>query len=129
MPKARAEDIPKCLYLRPKTFRDPDGWTSILLPDDAVIAFVEPTYAKIGGALNRGDEWYRKKREEEIVRRGAKCERCGDGSPFEFHHKRPTGLNGRGRGRNRRIADLRAHPMAYIMLCEACHRREHGAAP
>ncbi len=75
--------------------------------------------------MNRGNAWCRRVRANIIADRGGKCETCDGPGPFEFHHVKPTGLNGRGRGFNARVLDVLRHPKAYIMLCEECHRREH----
>jgi hypothetical protein len=74
----------------------------------------------------RGNAWYRAKLDELRRLRGNSCERCRGQGPFEFHHRRPTGLNGMGRGQNRRVLDILHHPRAYIMLCVPCHRKEHA---
>lgn len=43
-------------------------------------------------------------------------------TPLEFAHLRPTGLDGRSRGWERRHADVKAHPFDYCLLCRDCHR-------
>lgn len=40
---------------------------------------------------------------------------------LEFAHKIPNGLNGMGRGRNKRILDVLKHMDNYILLCKDCH--------
>ncbi len=72
-----------------------------------------------------GNDWHKAARRRLIASRGGKCERCGGPPPFQFHHVKPTGLNGQGRGYNRRVLDVLNNPDAYVMLCEECHRREH----
>lgn len=55
--------------------------------------------------------------------RAGPCEQCGgDEHPREMAHLRPTGLNGRGRGIERRYYDARRHPKSYARLCVPCHR-------
>lgn len=60
-------------------------------------------------------------------RTGGACEglegepRCGSTEELEFAHVKPTKLNGRGRGFNHRVKDVRSHPEAYRLLCKACH--------
>lgn len=41
-------DPPRRVYLRPSRIRGPGAWTVVLLPHDAVVAFVEETYRKTG---------------------------------------------------------------------------------
>ena len=65
---------------------------------------------------------------EERRRGGERCERCRANPGDEFHHLKPTGLNGRGRGMTRRAYDIRRHRRSYILLCIACHRKEHYGA-
>lgn len=45
---------------------------------------------------------------------------------LEFAHLRPTGLAGRSRGWERRVADVRNHPFDYALLCPPCHRHFDG---
>lgn len=60
--------------------------------------------------------------------RGNKCFDCGNTSILpEFHHIKPTGLNGRGRGSSQRAKDIRDHPDAYVLLCKSCHKARHRA--
>lgn len=53
---------------------------------------------------------------------GAGCGANGR-TELQLAHLRPTGLDGRGRGFERRMADVRAHPFDYCLLCPPCHRR------
>jgi len=39
----------------------------------------------------------------------------------EFAHLEPTGLNGSGRGRNKRILDILKNEDKYVRLCKRCH--------
>lgn len=62
--------------------------------------------------------------------RGNRCEECGvllqvEGNQvnLQFAHITPTGLRGHGRGRNRRILDIRKNPGSYRLLCLDCHER------
>jgi hypothetical protein len=41
---------------------------------------------------------------------------------LEWAHRRPTGLNGWGRGRLDRLMDVKRHPRAYALLCKDCHK-------
>ena len=52
-----------------------------------------------------------------------KCGICGHKQKIEFHHIKPTTLNGQGRGLWRRAKDIREHPDAYLPLCYFCHRK------
>lgn len=42
-------------------------------------------------------------------------------TPLEFAHLKPTGLNGQGRGHDRRLKDVRENPGSYCLLCHPCH--------
>lgn len=59
--------------------------------------------------------------------RGLKCEACGKSQGEEFHHLRPTGLSGRGRGLIRRAYDIRRNRRSYRLLCRPCHLKEHAS--
>lgn len=52
---------------------------------------------------------------------GGRCTVCGWGLQLEFAHLKPTGVNGRGRGRSRRYHDIRAHPECYVLMCHDHH--------
>lgn len=65
---------------------------------------------------------------------GNRCHDCGMreedseklfGKPLEFHHIKPTGVKGMGRGKNVRAADVRDNPKSYILLCRRCHKNRH----
>ena len=67
-------------------------------------------WSRIGEALRR---W-----------REGPCEVCGKRTlPRELAHVGLTGLNGRGRGQDRRYSDLRCYPDAYARLCTRRHGR------
>ena len=59
---------------------------------------------------DKGNEWWRAKRRRLIASRGGKCGNCGATEQLEFAHKKPTGLNGRGRGFKDRVRDVMLHP-------------------
>jgi len=71
--------------------------------------------------MSSGNEWYQVARENLISKRGGKCQTCGSTDRLEFAHLRPTGLNGMGRGFNRRVLDVLRHPRSYRLLCRSCH--------
>jgi len=54
---------------------------------------------------------------------------------LEFAHLpgKPTGVEGRGRGRADRYHDVRKHPDSYVLICRDCHvvldKRGGGARP
>lgn len=48
--------------------------------------------------------------------------RCHVRSQLEWSHREPTALNGRGRGKLRRLLDIRKHRGSYWRLCRRCHR-------
>ncbi len=52
-----------------------------------------------------------------------KCGICGQKQKLQFHHIKPTSLNGDGRGSNHRYYDIVKHPEAYIPLCYFCHKK------
>ena len=49
---------------------------------------------------------------------------CGSTSRLEFHHQFETEIKGRGRGSYHRQRDVRDHPLSYVLLFRACHKRE-----
>lgn len=71
-----------------------------------------------------------KKRLGIILDNGDICYLClkakGFNFKLEFHHIKPTGLNGQGRGFDNRIKDILANPDSYILLCRKCHEKMHG---
>lgn len=71
-----------------------------------------------------------KKRLNLILEHGDICYLClkvkGFNRKLEFHHLKPTGLNGEGRGFDNRIRDIVKHPDSYILLCRKCHEKAHG---
>lgn len=75
------------------------------------------------------NQYWRAVLASERARRGDRCEDCGAAhstigrriAPLEFAHVRPTGLAGRGRGRNHRARDIKRNPGAYRLLCHKCH--------
>jgi len=74
--------------------------------------------------------WRHKKRMNLILDYGDICYLClqskGFDSNLEFHHLRPTGLQGMGRGFDNRIRDIANNPDKYITLCRECHEKVHG---
>lgn len=55
---------------------------------------------------------------------GEKCSVSGcKKKDLEFAHKKPTGLNGHGRGMIRRLLDVIKHSDCYLVLCRAHHRQ------
>ena len=55
---------------------------------------------------------------------GNMCNKCGaNHCALEFAHVNPTGLNGRGRGNTRRLANILRYPASYTLLCSECHRK------
>lgn len=52
-----------------------------------------------------------------------KCGICGHKQKLQFHHIKPTKLNGESRGQNKRFRDIVAHPDCYIPLCYFCHQK------
>lgn len=54
---------------------------------------------------------------------GGFCYGCGaNGStPLDLAHVVPTGVDGPGRGTERRRLDVLANPWAYVPLCRPCH--------
>ena len=51
----------------------------------------------------------------------AQCQATQDTKPLEFAHLEPTGLNGRSRGKSRRLFNILKHPDKYVLLCVDCH--------
>ena len=57
------------------------------------------------------------------VRKIVKCGICGHRVRIEFHHIKPTKLNGMNRGSADRAYDIIKHPDCYIPLCYFCHKK------
>ena len=74
--------------------------------------------------------WRHKKRMQLILDYGDICYMCLKSEGFdlklEFHHLKPTGLNGEGRGYDNRIRDIVNNGEKYITLCRECHEKIHG---
>jgi hypothetical protein len=52
-----------------------------------------------------------------------KCGICGHKQKLQFHHIKPTSLNGDSRGSIQRYYDIVKHPDCYIPLCYFCHQK------
>lgn len=74
----------------------------------------------------RQNEWVKRVWQETIEAFGAACAHCGLQWDLEFAHKEPTRVKGRGRGKSRRLADIRKHPEKYLLLCVECHATFDG---
>jgi len=73
--------------------------------------------------MKRNNLWFKKKLTELRKERENKCEQCNmKKNRLEFAHIKPTGLNGKGRGRNRRVLDIMKNKDCYKLLCRSCHR-------
>lgn len=73
---------------------------------------------------------YRKRLRVRLVQQfGGRCEECGVEEGLEFAHVEPTGLNGEGRGRAKRIFDVKKNPRSYRLLCMTCHDVLDGRTP
>jgi hypothetical protein len=84
--------------------------------------------------MNEANAWAKRALEREREKRGYLCQNVE--CPFlswdvDFAHVQETPLTRapRGRGRKERLADIRKHPHAYILLCRDCHLAfdRHGA--
>jgi 5-methylcytosine-specific restriction endonuclease McrA len=69
-------------------------------------------------------------RKKLIEERNSTCSKCGKvfrgASPnAHFHHIRETGVGGMGRGRERRLYDIKNNPERYVLLCRDCHTKIH----
>ncbi len=67
------------------------------------------------------NEWVKIEWQREIESRGGCCQECGALWPLEFAHVRPTKCVGKGRGKYRRLRDIRRYPKRYKLLCMGCH--------
>lgn len=72
--------------------------------------------------------WYARQMTRLRALRGNACalnpsHRITKKNPLEWAHVAPTGLDGRSRGRNQRILDVKLNPTSYWLLCRSCHRR------
>ena len=61
--------------------------------------------------------YFRKKFQELRNYYGNKCFFCGQTYRLEFAHKRPTKLNGKGRGRQERYYDIKNNLDCYMLTC------------
>jgi len=67
-----------------------------------------------------------------IEKLGGKCrgENCNKRTKLDFAHVKITKLCGEsGRGKSRRMYDIKKHLTSYILLCKPCHRAfdtKHG---
>ncbi len=72
--------------------------------------------------MGREFNTYVKRRWLTLIREyGGMCATCGSREKLEFAHTKPTALNGRGRGKSRRLLDILKHPDCYTLLCHTCH--------
>jgi hypothetical protein len=67
------------------------------------------------------NEWVKRRWQRLIEEFGGACDACGATWTLEFAHVKPTGLNGRGRGKYRRLRDILRNRDAYRLLCRECH--------
>ena len=73
---------------------------------------------------NRQNEYVKRRWQQLIDDSGGACAQCHatqDTKPLEFAHLEPTGLNGRSRGKSRRLFNILKHPDKYALLCVDCH--------
>ena len=70
---------------------------------------------------NRANEYVKRRWQQLIDDSGGKCAQCPSTGPLEFAHLEPTGLNGKGRGKARRLFNILKHPEKYVLLCVDCH--------
>ena len=55
---------------------------------------------------------------------GSDCRKCGHRSKLEFAHVKRTKLSGKtGRGKKKRLYDIKNNLHCYILLCKPCHRQ------
>ena len=52
-------------------------------------------------------------------------QRGREGGELHFHHVKPTGLRGEGRGQNERASDVMHNLDSYVLLCPECHKKRH----
>lgn len=72
----------------------------------------------------RQNEYVKRRWQQLIDDSGGACAQCHatqDTKPLEFAHLEPTGLNGRSRGKSRRLFNILKHPDKYVLLCVDCH--------
>lgn len=70
---------------------------------------------------NRRNEYVKRRWQQLIAARGAKCDMCEKCWDLEFAHVLPTACVGQGRSKRKRLRDVLQHPEAYLLLCETCH--------
>ena len=72
----------------------------------------------------RQNEYVKRRWQQLIDDSGGACAQCQatqNTKPLEFAHLEPTGLNGRSRGKSRRLFNILKHPDKYVLLCVDCH--------
>ena len=57
---------------------------------------------------------------------GGQCRDCGQTWGLEFAHLEPTNCVGRGRGKYKRLKDVRENMDKYTLLCQPCHEAFDG---
>lgn len=70
---------------------------------------------------HRVNEWVKWSWAALVAEYGSVCLHCESRLDLEFAHTEPTGLCGNGRGKYRRLRDVRRNPTKYILLCMTCH--------
>lgn len=70
-------------------------------------------------------KYRRNLRRRAIALLGKECYFCGSRKRKDAHaaHVEPTGLNGAGRGMDRRFRDVIKNPEKYRRMCASCHRK------
>ncbi len=63
-----------------------------------------------------------------LAQRGNECQKCGSKDWLEWAHLEPTGLKGEGRGKRRRLLDVKRNPTRHALLCKLDHAELDGRA-
>lgn len=76
--------------------------------------------------MTRWTRYVQRVRAELEAALGGRCRDCGVEWGLEFAHLEPTECVGRGRGKYKRLKDVRENMDKYTLLCQPCHEAFDG---
>ena len=87
------------------------------------VAYVTATANLRGRPRSKQALFLDKMKKELQVALGRDCRKCGHRRQLEFAHVKKTKLSGKtGRGKKKRLYDIKNNFGSYILLCKPCHR-------